>query len=244
MSNRYRGVTERLPKELSGLCEEFSLEPPALGERWEFTTQEGEYDYDNVRHKLIRAGCELCQNYRTEEGRRWEYIVPEPGWPDPLGYVTAEEPQWVASQHGWRRGRFYGNVRGTIPDVGDCDRHPNLPPNAYALTTVYVYPPEKTAKYHAKTTLERPDGSWAVNLTYEQSTRSSRTHVAVYSSRLGEFPECTEWRSSRGTRDERRRVEFFENADGAFDFVEDETGLTPDRTLSPGVDRSDGDPDA
>ena len=216
------GVT--IPQRLERLCEEYDLDRPEPGERWEFTTPND--DYDEVRRLLIRAGCDLCQNYWDGDERRWEYIVPEPGWPDPLGYITTDEPEWVGPQHGWSRETFSGNVRGSIPDAGDCDRHPDLPPDAYALTTVYLYPPEKDASYHAYTTLDRPEDAWVVNLTYEQATRSSRTHVEVYSSQLGEFPECTEWRSGRGGRDERRRVEFFDKMEQAVQFVEDETGLT------------------
>jgi len=52
----------------------------------------------------------------------------------------------------------------------------------------------------------------------------------VYSSQLGAFPECKEYRSSSHCRDERQRVETLDTAADAIAFVGDETELTvPER---------------
>jgi len=227
----------QLPGELSKLCDEFGLEPPMPGEQWEFEL--GDLPV-SIGRRLKSAGCELRQEHATDEGRYYEYVVPEPGWPDPLGYVTTDEPEWVGPQHGWnRRGGFRGNVRGTIPDPGDCDRHPDLPPDAYALSSVHIYAPDSQAKFRARTSLKPPEGSWAVNLTYEQ-VNHGRSQTAVYSSELGEYPECTEWRSLSASNDERRRVEFFDTAEEAVEFVEEQTGLNvPTRSADAERDHDD-----
>lgn len=218
---------ERLPRELVGLCDEFDLDPPTPGERWEFVTPDGEYDYEEVRRTLVQSGCKLHQNFRTPDGRRWEYTVPEPGWPDPLGHVTTDEPEWVDPQTYWtRQGSFKGNVRGSIPDAGDCERHPDLPPDSFALSGVSILPPTRTAKYHAKPPIERPDGSWCVQIKHEQVNRSYRTKVYVYAEQLGEFPFVQEWKASPHTNTERRHVAFFDTCGEAVRFVERETELT------------------
>ncbi|THE65848.1 hypothetical protein D8Y22_05540 [Salinadaptatus halalkaliphilus] len=214
---------DSLPPGVLALCDEFDLEQPTPGERWEFDLANPPTD---ISDRLVRAGCQLRCEYATDNGRRYEYVVPEAGWPDPLGYVTTDDPQWVGPQHGWNPAdRYHGNVRGSIPSPGDCDRHPDLPANAYALSRVTLYPPKSEAKFHAKTSLEPPTGAWVAVLTYEQATRSHSSHVGVYSSELGEFPECTKWTSAPYTNDERRHVEWFDTLEDATTFVKRETGL-------------------
>ncbi|WP_256289916.1 hypothetical protein [Halobellus inordinatus] len=228
---RYKDVEtdggQPLPDGVEAICEEFDLERPTPGERWEFHLDDVPSDRD-VGGELVAAGCDLCREYVDGDGRTYEYKVPEPGWPEPLGYVTTDEPAWVDVQTEWKRDgeKFVGSVRGTIPDAGDCDRHPDLSADAYALKSIYIYGPTETPKFHAKTSLEVPDDAWTVNLTYEQATGSYRTMVAVYSGELGRFPERTEWKAAPHGNDERRRVEFFETRERAIAFVEAETGLS------------------
>jgi hypothetical protein len=218
-----------LPDGVERLCEEYDLERPTPGERWEFHLTNVPEDSD-VGRELVSSGCDLRQEYADGDGRTYEYVVPEPGWPEPLGYVTAETPTWVNAQTRWKSSeKFTGRVRGTIPDAGDCDRHPDLPADAYALKAVHIYGPAQEPTFHAKTSFEVPETAWTVNLTYEQATRSYRTLVEVYSGEFGPFPDCTEWRSGRPTNHERRRVEFFETRGRAVEFVESATGLSMPR---------------
>lgn len=212
---------EQYPPGVRDLAEEFDLDPPEPGEVWAFDLEDPpgenktpwarEGNARSVRERLTAAGCELEQEFVTGGGgRHYEYRLPEPGWPDPFGYVTSSPAEWVTAQHGWsRQGAFYGRVAGSIPDPGDCDRHPDLPPDAYALTAVHVTTPGREAKYHSKASLERPDDKWTVQLVYEQANRSHSSKVYVYNEeQLGAFPHVTWWRSSPHTRTERRRVEF------------------------------------
>lgn len=227
-SNAYKDARDVHPA-LLALCERHDLDEPGPGERWKFETT-GEYDFEYVSKVLTSTGCRLHQNFQIEDGRQWEYTVPEPGWPEPLGYVTTDEPTWVSPQTGWRpTGRFAGNVRGTIPEPGDCDRHPELPADAFALSTVYIYPPGGNVKLGSKPPLDVPEEQWTVNLTYEQAGGSSRTKVWVYSSELGEWPHVTEWKGGTPRNTERRRVEFVETQEQAMEFVREETGLSVPR---------------
>jgi hypothetical protein len=219
--------TITLPATVVEICSEFDVNMPRPGETWKFTLENTPTDRD-IGRELVGAGCELCMEVSTGDGgRTYEYEVPEPGWPEPLGYITTDEPKFVSSQNGWKdTEKFYGNVRGSIPDGGDCNRHPDLPENAYALTTVIIYGPSKEPKFHAKPDLIVPEGVWTVNLTYEQAS-NGKALVEVYSSELGPFPDCTQWKTLRGgNRDERRRVEFFDTRNDAVQFVHAETGLT------------------
>lgn len=223
----------QIPEQLREICDEFELDYPEPGEQWEFYLEEPPEGRD-IGRELTSAGCTLnleCVPKFNEDypdhGRLYNYTVPTPGWPEPLGYVT-DSPfgeGWVNSQTRWGDQSFYGNVRGTIPDGGNCDRHPELPPDSYALTAVSISGPGLEATYGANVDLERPDDSWATVLKYEQTSSTSSPLTEIYSSGLGPFPRCTKWRYAPYRRHERRWAEFFDTLEEAVQFVFDETGL-------------------
>jgi hypothetical protein len=114
-------------------------------------------------------------------------------WPDPLGFITTDEPRWVEPQTGWKRtGAFKGNVRGSIPDPRD-NRHPDLPNDAFALTGVIITPPDREAKHHVAARnipFERPPDSWVVDLKYECCNGSYTSDVYLFSTEI-EDPQRT-----------------------------------------------------
>ena len=238
-------TTHRIHPTLIALCEEYGLDVPEPGADWAFEVVDDSFDNDDYQHitrSLVEANCKLRSAGRLDihpgvdaHGYRFTYRVPNPEWPDPLGYVTSDPPAWVGPQHGWKRaGYFHGNVRGTIPDPGDCVRHPDLQPDAYALNTVSIRPPDLQLGYTLGNP-DRPDGSWVVTLSYVQASHSSTNRTCVYSSALGTFPYCADYTGGPG-RPERRHIEFFESLDAARTFVNDETGLAiPDRPDDRGV---------
>lgn len=156
-----------------------------------------------------------------------------PEWPDPLGYVTTDEPEWVGPQAEWKswveNPSFFGRVQGSIPDAGDCDRHPDLPPDAYALKTVSLTPPGKEAKYHfpkRKFPFDRPGGSWSVCITYKRVRKHGYPTVELFSTEAGAEPIEQTWKViKKHDRDERRHVEFFDGLGAAAVFVLRQTGL-------------------
>lgn len=158
--------------------------------------------------------------------------VPE-SWPDPLGFITTDEPRWVEPQTGWKQtGAFKGNVRGSIPDPRD-NRHPDLPNDAFALTGVIIKPPDREAKHHVAARnipFERPPDSWAVDLKHERCNGSYTSDVYLFSTEIEDPPAHQHWKSAPHSRTEWRWVEYFESRSAAIGFVKEETGLqVPDQ---------------
>lgn len=217
-----------LPDKLVDLCDELGLDYPEPGERWEFVLEDPPND---VSKRLKRLGCRLQQEVNAkyvdgvpDSARCFEYMVPEPGWPLPLGYITTDEPRFVSPQVTVRNGMFTGNVRGSIPDSGDCDRHPDLPENAYALARVSILSPDRDVSFR-KLEFTAPEDRWTAKLQYKQAVGSSTVTEEVYSTRLGRFPRVLYWKHASGYRNKRVRYEFFDTLDAAVRFIEDRTGL-------------------